>query len=299
MYCSAPYLNEFYKCISNCVKKITSNYEIIFVNDGSPDNSLELALNLFKKDKKIKIIDLSRNFGHHKAIMTGLSFAKGEYIFLIDNDLEEDPGLLKIFWQELNKHKDVDVIYGVRTNRGGDFIRKYLEKFYYKIFNFFSNIKIRENLTITRLMTKRYVKTLMQFKENDIVFAGVCALSGFNQKYITVNKRCKKSSTYTFYTKINMLIDTITSFSEKPLLYISYVGFSTFLISVYMILNQLYRKIILREVLIGWTSLIISIWFFGSLLLLSVGMVGIYLSKIFIETKKRPYTIVKHIYEYH
>ena len=103
MYHSSPYIKEFYERISNEVLKITEDYEIIFVNDGSPDDALDVAVSLNEKDKKVKVIDLSRNFGHHKAIMTGLSHTKGEYVFLIDCDLEEEPELLGLFWGKINK----------------------------------------------------------------------------------------------------------------------------------------------------------------------------------------------------
>ena len=124
LYNSAPELIEFYERTSKCAQEITQDYELILVNDGSPDNSLELALSLNQKDDRVKVIDLSRNFGHHKAIMTGLSYAQSKYVFLIDSDLEEPPEVLNKFWEEMQNSDDTDVIYGVQDKRKGKFFER-------------------------------------------------------------------------------------------------------------------------------------------------------------------------------
>ena len=124
LYKSSPHIEEFYQRISKVASKITSDYELIFVDDGSPDDSLQKVLSLFEIDKKIQIIELSRNYGHHKAIMTGLKYTKGEYVFLIDVDLEEEPELLIEFWNELEINKDCDVIYGAQNKRKGGWFEK-------------------------------------------------------------------------------------------------------------------------------------------------------------------------------
>ena len=119
LYKSSPYIDEFYVRISKEAQKITNDYEIIFVDDGSPDDSLLKVVALYERDSRVKVVELSRNFGHHKAIMTGLSCAKGDFVFLIDSDLEEAPELLGSFWNELQKEDDLDVVYGVQEKRKG------------------------------------------------------------------------------------------------------------------------------------------------------------------------------------
>ena len=117
LYRSVPYIYEFYQRMSNAACKVTKDYEIVFINDGSDDESLEKAVEIHRNDHKVKVVDLSRNFGHHKAIMAGLSQAKGENIFLIDCDLEEDPELLEVLHAKLNEAEDADVVYGIQRSR--------------------------------------------------------------------------------------------------------------------------------------------------------------------------------------
>ena len=267
------------------------------MNDGSPDDSLKVILALQQKDKNIKIIDLSRNFGHHKAIMTGLAFAKGDYIFFVDSDLEEPPELLIDCWNEINKKENIDLVYGVQNTRKGAFVEKYIAGFYYKIFNFLSDYKLTENILNVRLMSKRYLKQLLQHKEYDLMFSGLCVITGFNHSYVMVNKGDKKSSSYSLAIKLNVLIDSITSFSQKPLIMIFNLGMVLLLLTTLAILYLIFSKLFLHINIAGWTSLIVSIWFFGGLIISCLGIIGIYISKIYIQTKNRPYTIVKTIYE--
>ncbi len=301
MYYSAPYLQEFYKRIKNIIKRINdfNSYEIIFVNDGSPDNSLEIALDLYRKDKQIKIIDLSRNFGHHKAIMTGLFYAKGDYIFLIDCDLEEQPEWLEIFYNRIikSKNKDIDVIFGKQEKRKGRFFEKKSGALFYKIFNFLSDSKIPENIVTARLMTKKFVSNLIKFVEYDLYFHGIAHTIGFSQFPVSVKKLYRDKSTYTIIKRIRLAVNAILSFSSKPLVYIFYIGFFTSFISLFFVFYFIIKKLIFYTPITGWTSLVVSIWFLSGLMLLSIGITGIYVAKIFIQTKNRPYTIINKIYE--
>ena len=200
LYKSSNYIEEFYCRITNEAKRIAEDYEIIFVDDGSPDDSLSKAIKLIEKDYHIKIVELSRNFGHHKAIMTGLNHASGEFVFLIDSDLEEDPELLGKFWEELNKkNQDFDVVYGVQKIRKGYLLERFSGWLFYRIFNFFSEVKIPENFLTVRLMKKNYVKNLMSFKERQIVLSNLTILNGFKAKEIIVVKKNLSTSTYGFF----------------------------------------------------------------------------------------------------
>lgn len=297
LYKSSPYVNEFYKRISTEAKKITDDYEIIFVDDGSPDDSLHKAVELHRQDPKVVVMELSRNFGHHKAIMTGLAHASGDYIFLIDSDLEEEPELLSKFWEEMQKNNDLDVVYGVQENRKGGWFEKFSGEMFWKIINFMSTIPIPSNILTARLMTKHYTHSLIQYKESEIFIGGIWAHTGYKQLGIEVKKSSHSETTYTFRKKIELLTNSITSFSSKPLVYIFYIGFITTFISCAFILKLIYNKLLLGHSFEGWTSLIVSIWFFGGLIILLLGIIGIYLSKIFIEVKQRPYTIIKNIFE--
>jgi putative glycosyltransferase len=297
MYYSEPYLKDFHTRVKASAEAITKSYEIIFVDDGSPDNSLQTVMALKKKnDKKIKIIELSRNFGHHKAMMTGLSHAKGDYVFLIDSDLEEEPELLEIFWKEINEDTTLDVIYGVQKFRKGYFLEKTFGYLFYSLFNYFSDYKLTRNLVVARLMKKQYVKSLSQYNEEHPLFAGLCVLAGYNQKEYYITKGHKKQTSYSFRKKLSLVINSITSFSAKPLVSIFYLGLIILLISTLFIIRMLYQKIFLGAS-IGWTSIVISIWFFGGLVIFCLGILGIYLAKIYEQSKHRPYTVIKNFYK--
>jgi len=297
MYCSGQYVEEFYSRICAVAKSITDNFEIIFVNDGSPDNALDLAIEIQKKDSKVKLIDLSRNFGHHKAMMTGLAHARGENIFLIDIDLEEEPEWLERFWHELNESDHMDMVYGIQERRKGGFFERSSGALFNIFFNLFSDVKLDNNQTVARLMSKRYVHSLLQFTERELVFAGLCELTGYNQGSIFVQKGSKASSTYNLFRKAELAINYITSFSSKPLALIFYLGLVVTCAASFFALKTLFIKIVYGIPVEGWTSIIISIWFLGGILMFSLGILGIYLSKIFIEVKRRPYTIIRAIYE--
>lgn len=299
MYYSAPYIKEFYERIIKTIKEITDfdDYEIIFVNDGSPDNSLEIALGLLNNDEKVKIIDLSRNFGQHKAIMTGLSHIKGDYIFLLDGDLEEEPELLKKFWYEMNRAKNVDVVYGVQGRRKGNFFERITGNVFYWLFNYLSSTKLSPNLITCRLMSQRYVAALVSYKEQEIFLAGLWSDTGFIQKPLLVNKLSNSPTTYNLRKKFKIVVNSITSFSNKPLILVFYLGILTTVAAFFYALFLSVRKIFYGINIDGWTSITVSIWLIGGIIIFSIGVIGIYLSKIFIEVKNRPYTIIKNIYE--
>lgn len=296
LYYSAPYVREFYTRITQAAEKITETYEIIFVNDGSPDDSLDLAVSLQKNDRRVKVIDLSRNFGHHKAVMTGLAHAKGELVFLIDVDLEEDPELLSTFY-EVFKGSDADVIYGVQDKRKGGLLERLTGALFYAIFNVLSTHKIPANLLMARLMTRRYVTNLVGHQESELDIGGLWELTGFKQIPVTVQKHSKPTTTYTMGRKLALMVRSITAFSNKPLIYIAGLGTIILTLSFLYFLYILGVRIFLGKVPSGYTSIILSIWFLGGLIIFTLGIIAIYLSVVFIETKKRPYTIIRHIYE--
>ena len=297
LYQSEPYIKEFYDRIITVINKITTDYEIIFVNDGSPDNSLEACQSLLEKDSKIKIIDLSRNFGHHQAMMTGLKHAQADYIFLIDCDLEEAPEELLNFYNEIIKSK-ADVIYGVQEKRNGSFINKLIGKIYYKLLCFLTGFQLPENILTIRLMTKRYVNALASHQEKALSIGGVWHQTGFQQKSRPINKRKRKTTTYCFRKRIAAFFDSIISFSHKPLVYIFNFGLITSISALIFSSYILFRKLVFNVSVSGWTSLMMSVWLLGGLIIFFLGVISLYIAKIFTEVKARPLTIVKEIY-YH
>ncbi|MBA3580924.1 MAG: glycosyltransferase family 2 protein [Gammaproteobacteria bacterium] len=296
LYQSAPYLNEFYQRTSAVAKQLANeDYEIVLVNDGSPDNSLNLAVQLVDSDIHVVVVDLSRNFGHHKAMMTGLAHAKGDWILLLDSDLEEEPECLIVFAKKMqNQH--CDVVYGIQEKRKGGWFERWSGQWFYRFFKILTGIALPENIVTARLMTRRYVDALLLHKEREVFMAGLWHITGFEQCPYIVKKHSTSETTYTLRRKMSLLVNSVTSFSNVPLVGIFYIGLSICLIASTYIAYLTINWIFLARPLSGWTSVMASIWLLGGMIISFIGVVGIYLSKIFSEIKQRPYTIVKQIY---
>ncbi|MDD5311757.1 MAG: glycosyltransferase family 2 protein [Dehalococcoidia bacterium] len=297
MYCSAAYVNEFYLRITEEAKKITDDYEIIFINDGSPDRSLNLALEIYEKDDKVKVVDFSRNFGHHKALMTGLSLATGEMIFIIDIDLEEPPELLGIYYKRLIEEPDCDVVYGMQTARKGKLFEKVTGDLAYRIINVLSGLDMPRNYSLSRLMTRRYVRSLVQYREQELYIGGLWYLTGYKQVSVPIIKKSRGISTYSLGKKIDLFITAVTSMSSKLLVYIFICGLIVTFISCLAILYTVISWFASGQTVPGWTSILVTLLFLGGLIILFLGIIGFYISKMYIETKDRPYTIIRAIYD--
>jgi putative glycosyltransferase len=296
LYYSATYIEEFCVRAGAAARHLADNdYEIVLVNDGSPDNSLELAVRLCESNSNVIVIDLSRNFGHHKAMMTGLAHARGEQIFLVDSDLEEEPEWLLSFSTQMDRDR-CDVIYGVQEHRIGGVFEQWSGWWFYRLFEALTGMALPKNIVTARLMTRRYVNALLRHKERELMIAGLWVITGFDQRPQVIRKENTSKTTYTFRHKVSILVNSVTSFSNAPLIGIFYIGVAIFLLatvySSFIVVNWLF----LSKPLVGWTSVMASIWLLGGLVISFIGIVGIYLSKIFSETKQRPYTIVRQVY---
>lgn len=296
LYQSAAYIDEFHRRASMIARQLVGDdYELVIVNDGSPDNSLEIAVRLTERDAHVMVVDLSRNFGHHKAMMTGLAHARGDQVFLIDSDLEEAPEWLASFETQLGK-ASCDVVYGVQEARKGRWFERWTGQWFYQLFSFLTGIALPRNVVTARLMTRRYVEALLRHEEREVFLAGLWHITGFEQQAQAVCKLSTSETTYTFRRKMSLLVNSVTSFSNAPLISIFYVGAVISMLALLYIVYLLIHWLFLARPLSGWTSVMASIWLLGGLIISFIGVVGIYLSKIFSETKRRPYTIVKHVY---
>lgn len=295
MYCSQNYLREFYKRTLSVVRELNLSYEFIFVDDGSPDDSLITALTLQSEDSNIKIVELSRNYGHQRAIMTGLQYASGKFVFLIDCDLEESPELLLDFWREIKSLTDTDVVYGVQIKRKGGWFEKISGRLFYKLLSTLSPVDYPADTLTARVMTRNYINSILKFQEKEIDLWGVFALAGFNQRAIPVIKGHKGVSTYTFKKKLKRALEIITSFSHRPLYLTFILGIVSFIIAFINTGIIIYKKYTGVDVE-GWASIVASVWLVGGMIFLVLGIFGIYLSKMFLEIKNRPLTIVRNVY---
>lgn len=297
LYKSENYLEEFVRRSLATVELITQEYEIIFVNDGSPDQSLKKILALKSGIPQIKVIDLSRNFGHHEAGLVGLEHAQGDFIFLIDSDLEEAPELLIDFWEALQQHPDLDVVYGVQIKRKGNWFEQLSGSIFYKIFNHLSEIEVPRNLLTVRLMKKAFVQAVLEYPEKNVFLAGLMALAGFNQQALPVKKLSNPTGTYTLSRQLRLFSTCITAFSTKPL---EYIFLSGFLITTFALLAGLYygmnHLLNLDQVQGSSLLLIIVSGFLSGIIIMCTGILGIYQAKIYQEVKQRPRAFIKKIY---
>jgi putative glycosyltransferase len=296
LYRSAPYVDEFCARTHAVARALAGeDYEIVLVNDGSPDDSLARALRMADASPRVRVVDLSRNFGHHRAMMAGLEHARGELVFLIDSDLEEEPEWLAPF-HALLLERGCDVAYGVQSRRRGGWFDRLAGRLYYGLVRTASGLEIPHDHTTARLMTRRYVDALLRFREREIDLTGLFVVAGFEQAPYPVTKHATSRSTYGFTRKVGFAVDSLVSFSSAPLVAIFWLGLAisagAALFTAWLVVNRLF----LSTPIEGWTSVMASIWLLGGLIICFVGVAGLYLAKIFAEVKQRPATIVRRVY---
>jgi putative glycosyltransferase len=296
LYKSAQYVEEFCSRASAAAHKLVGDdYEIILVNDGSPDNSLGIAKKITDEDHHICVVDLSKNFGHHKAMMTGLRQATGERIFLIDSDLEEEPEWLNLF-AEYMETVQCDVVYGVQGSRKGDLAERLSGPLFYRAFRLLTGISQPDNIVTARFMTNQYVIELLRHEERELNIGGLWLLTGFDQRSLMITKKATSPTTYSLRAKLSHFVNAVTSFSSLPLVFTFYVGGIVSLTAILFIAYLVVRYFLGSTPPMGYTSIVASIWLFSGLIIFFIGVQGIYISKIFTEVKQRPYTIIRSIY---
>jgi polyisoprenyl-phosphate glycosyltransferase len=273
-------------------------FEIVFVNDGSRDNTLAHLLDRAALDRRLRIVNLSRNFGKEAALTAGIDHARGDVIVPMDIDLQDPPELIEPFmarWRE-----GYDVVYGVRTQRTWDTAAKRLSaNWFYRVFNSMSPVRIPENVGDFRLVDRRAVEVLRQLPERNRFMKGLFAWVGFNAIGVPYERpqRAAGSSKFNLWRLWNFALDGVVSFSTAPLRAWFYVGVVIAAVSV------LYALFIITRVLLfgidtpGYASLLIAVLLMGAIQLLSLGIIGEYLGRLFLEVKGRPIYVVEGVYE--
>jgi putative glycosyltransferase len=296
LYNSSSHIQEFYSRSSKVASDLFGeSYEIILVNDGSPDDGLQLAIHLAENDSHVVVIDLSRNFGHHQAMIAGLKHAAGEKIFLIDSDLEEEPEWLSLFAENMEA-LHCDVVFGRQAKRKGGWFERVTGWLFYRLFNLLTGYDFPKNVVTSRLMSRRYLDAFLLYGEREISIGGLFFITGFDQQPLEVKKHDSSQTTYSFRQKISVLVNSIVSFSSKPLVGIFVLGVIVLLISSLVSVFYIVNAILIGEPPSGWTSLMVSVWVLGGIVISSIGVLGIYLSKVYTESKQRPSTIIRKVY---
>ncbi len=298
VYKSEKYLPEFIELILQSIKEIgINNFELLFVLDGITDASKEYLLARKKDIPQIVVVELSRNFGHHYAASAGLNTASGDLVFLIDCDLEVSPTVLTAFFHELKK-QSCDVVYGVQKMRKGGFTERFFGGLFWKMINALSDTKIPHNIVTERLMTRNYIDALNSMGDKNLFMAGLMYWAGFNQVGVPVDKKQRTGqSSYSFGKRISLVFEAVTSFSERPLKILFKIGLYITALSVIASVYLLIKKILYpNTIFMGYTSVFTLILFSLGMLISSIGIVGIYLSRIFKQVQNRPLFIIKKIH---
>ena len=275
------------------ILKITSNFEIIYVNDGSKDNSFLELLKLSNEDERVKYINFSRNFGHQIAVTAGLDYSKGAVVVIIDGDLQDPPEVIPEMYA---KYKEgFEVVYGQRLKRKGDnFFKKITAKYFYRILKKITSINIPLDTGDFRLIDQKIVKDLKNMPEQNKFLRGQIAWLGYRQTSIFFERDERKfgETGYPFSKMLKFALDGITGFSDVPLQFVTKTGIFISFISFLVILYAIFSHFILERTITGWTSLIISSMFIGGVQLISVGIIGEYISRINKNVQNRPLYIV-------
>lgn len=298
VYKSEKYLPDFIDKVISTLEKIgEEKFEIIFVIDGITDNSIAYLLERKKSVPQIKIVELSRNFGHHYAITAGLNVSCGESVFITDCDMEVMPDILILFKKEMDSDKNLDVVYGFQTNRKGNIIERKFGSIFWRLFNLLSDVDVPANVVTERLMKRKYLDALINMGDKNLFLGGMMYWVGFNQKGIEITKKQREGkSSYSFRKRINLLFEAITSFSEKPLKLIFYLGCIISAISFSIAIFLLVKKIIYPDlILMGYASTLVIITFLFGILTLSIGITGLYIARIFKQVQNRPLYVIKSI----
>jgi len=269
------------------------SYEILMIDDGSKDGSWQLISELHEKDGRVRGISFSRNFGHHLAITAGMDYCRGETIILMDGDLQDPPEEIPNLYQKMRE--GYDLVYGIRQQRKDSFFKKMSSSLFWWILRRFSGVHLPPGQTMLRIMSRRLVEAVKEMREHARFIHGMIAWAGFRVTTMEVKhaQRLKGKTKYNLTKMFRLAFHAITSFSTIPLRFATYIGLlsatTSFVIGIYFIL----RKIFLGIPVIGYASIIVSIFFVGGIQLLIFGLFGEYLGRIYQEVQKRPLYIVK------
>lgn len=289
---NSDHLDEFIVRVEKVFRDTGREYEIVIIDDGSDEKFIEKAWQAVRNRQEIVFRRFSRNFGHHKALIAGMELARGEIVCLIDSDLEEAPEDLAKLLDEYNR-SNADVVYGFQNKRVGNPFEKFSGWVFYTFMRQMG-VRIPRNFMTIRVMSHQYVKSFLLHGEYVVNLSALLSETGFYQKGVALQKVKKRKSSYNFASKVNIVINAITSHSVQPLISIYKLGLIFFVTSLLVTIALAINWIYSSTTLSGWTSLILSIWMLGGLILISLGIIGLYLSNVFLESKQRPRYIFRN-----
>jgi glycosyltransferase involved in cell wall biosynthesis len=286
-------LPELFSRLAEAALSITPNYEILFVNDGSRDYSFEVLKLLAERDERVYYINFSRNFGHQIAVTAGLDRCRGKAVVIIDGDLQDPPEVIPQLYRRYQE--GFEVVYARRSERKGEtWFKKFTAKMFYRVLRKSTSIDIPIDTGDFRLIDRKVVDALKLMPEQNKFLRGQIAWLGFRQTEVLFSRDKRKygKTGYSLGKMLHFAMDGITSFSDKPLKLVTAMGFAISFLSFVIILYAMYSHFILLRTITGWTSLIISSMFIGGVQLLSIGIIGEYISRMNKNILNRPLYIV-------
>ena len=293
VYGCAPSLPKLYERLCRNLGQITENFEIIMVNDASPDDAWEVISTLANEDSRVKGINFSRNFGQHRAITAGLDFAAGDWVVVMDCDLQDQPEEIPQLYRKAIE--GYDVVFGRRRERVDGPLKKLSSKVFHWVFNYFTEQNKDSSIANFSIVSHRVVRRLKDLHEQNRNYPLFVNWLGFEEATVDIAHAGREEgrSSYTFGKLLNLAIDNIISQSNKPLRVSIKFGFTISFISFLYALYLIFRYFLYGTPVEGWTSVMVSIYFIGGLLFANLGILGLYIGKIFDETKGRPLYVVK------
>ena len=286
----------FYAEMEKIKQQIKEGFEYIFVNDGSKDRTLQVLRDLNQTDRNVHYLSFSRNFGKEAALYAGLQHATGDYVTVMDADLQDPPALLIQMKNMLDENAELDCVGTRRTTREGEpLIRSFFAKMFYKLINKISQVEMVDGARDFRLMRRQMVDAVLEVSEYNRFSKGIFAWVGFKTKYLEYKnvERVAGKTSWNFWQLLNYSLEGIINFSDAPLTIAFWGGIVACLLAFFLIIIVIIRTLIFGDPTSGWPSMISIILFLGGFQLLTIGILGKYIGKIFMETKKRPVYIIK------
>lgn len=285
----------FYKEMSRVAKTMNNDFEFIFIDDGSEDKTLEILIEMNKKDERVKYISFSRNFGKEAAIYAGFEKSSGDYVVMMDADLQDPPSLLPEMLEYIEKEGYDSVATRRVTRKGEPRIRSFFARSFYKIINKFSDVDIVDGTRDYRLMTKQMKDAILSMKENNRFTKGIFGWIGFKTKWLEYEnvERVAGETKWNFWKLFKYSLEGIIAFSTAPLVLASLLGVLFCFLAFVMITFVIVKTLVFGDPVAGWPSLVCILFFIGGIQLFCIGVIGQYLSKTYLETKKRPIYILK------
>ena len=286
----------FYAEMEKIKYQLNDHFEYIFVNDGSKDRTLSILRELSQKNNSVRYLSFSRNFGKEAALYAGLKYATGDLVTVMDADLQDPPALLIQMKNMLDENAELDCVGTRRTTREGEpLIRSFFAKMFYKLINKISQVEMVDGARDFRLMRRQMVDAVLEVSEYNRFSKGIFAWVGFKTKYLEHKnvERVAGKTSWNFWQLLNYSLEGIINFSDAPLTIAFWGGIVACLLAFFLIIIVIIRTLIFGDPTAGWPSMVSIILFLGGFQLLTIGILGKYIGKIFMETKKRPIYVIK------